>query len=50
VCGEPASFIDVEAGGYSLLCAAHARDDAAGVLLPLVNSPRAGVCGYAAET
>jgi hypothetical protein len=31
-----------------LLCAAHAGNHACGeeMLLPLVNSPRAGVCGY----
>ena len=50
MCGEPATQICTECiyeeGG--LLCAAHAGNHACGeeMLLPLVNSPRAGVCGY----
>jgi hypothetical protein len=50
VCGEPAVFIDGEADGYPFLCRPHAHDDGDAALMPLVNSPRAGVCGYVAET
>jgi hypothetical protein len=50
VCGEPAAFVNVESDAYPFLCRAHAHDDGDGALLPLVNSPRTGICGYAAET
>lgn len=48
VCGEPASLIDLEADPEeALLCAAcakqrHLKD----MVLPLLNSPRFGACGY----
>jgi hypothetical protein len=48
-CGKPAQLIDTEDG--QLLCKActseHADND---MLLPLVNSPRTGVCGYSGPT
>ncbi len=44
-CGEPAQVIDTE--GEQLLCKACAKDHAAeDMVLPLVNSPRTGVCAY----
>ncbi|HEY0874610.1 MAG TPA: SEC-C metal-binding domain-containing protein [Vicinamibacterales bacterium] len=48
VCGEPATRIDVEAYGYGYLCDRHASGREA--LLPVVNSPRTGVCAYARDT
>ena len=47
-CGEPAAWIDTF-GDYDLYCAecAEALDDEAQEgLMPVVNSPRMGVCGY----
>lgn len=48
VCGESATEIDVEAYDYGYLCPRHASGREA--LLPVVNSPRTGVCGYAVDT
>ena len=48
VCGEPATFISGGAwGDGDTYCKKHAKkyeDD--GLILPIVNSPRVGVCGY----
>lgn len=50
VCGEPAVQIccECEYEGKGRLCAACAKKHKCGedMLLPVVNSPRAGVCGY----
>jgi len=47
-CGKPAQWIDVE--GEVLLCAACVEGDGEGEgMLPVVNSPRMGVCGYTGE-
>src|SRR5205823_4274880 len=44
-CGKPAKWINAESDTF--LCAACARKDAdEEYLLPVVNSPRMGVCGY----
>lgn len=48
VCGAPATEIDVEAmyeDENPFFCDAHAEERE--MLLPVVNSPRMGVCGYA---
>jgi hypothetical protein len=49
-CGQPASAICVECmyEDKGFCCAKHAEDHACGedMLLPVVNSPRMGVCGY----
>ena len=49
-CGKPATQICAECvyEGEGFLCPAHARKHPCGpdMLLPLVNSPRAGMCGY----
>jgi len=44
ICDEPATWINVFED-YALLCDAHAEEYDEG-LLPVVNSPRTGVCGY----
>ncbi len=47
VCGEPAATVCVDCyEGFS--CAGHAKNHRCGqeMLLPVVNSPRMGVCGY----
>jgi hypothetical protein len=46
VCAESSAFIDMEDDEYPFRCAAHADDDGEARLLPVVNSPRAGVCAY----
>ena len=49
VCGEPATQICTDCvDGDPLLCDEHAETHECGeeMLLPVVNSPRAGVCGY----
>ena len=52
-CGQPATTLCVECantdGGF--FCATHASKHRCGqdVLLPVVNSPRMGVCGYTGE-
>jgi hypothetical protein len=49
-CGKPAEQVCVEClyGGGGWFCKACAREHACGtdMLLPVVNSPRVGVCGY----
>lgn len=49
-CGEPATEICVFCG-YTLLCEECAETHACGIdgLLPVVNSPRMGVCGYTGD-
>lgn len=51
ICGAPATQICTECmwEKTGLLCAQHAPDHECGeeMLLPVVNSPRMGVCGYA---
>lgn len=56
-CEEPASTLCLECvyeeDGDGALCAAHTKvhpHDDYGPPLPLVNSPRMGVCGYAGPT
>ena len=47
ICGKPAKWVDVFRYQNNLFCNQHideAENDE--MLLPLVNSPRAGVCGY----
>ena len=47
-CGEAASNICVECDEGGFCCVRHAKDHDCGeeMLLPVVNSPRMGVCGY----
>jgi hypothetical protein len=52
-CGQPASFLCMECmyenGSPGLLCEKHAEDhphDDYGEPMPLVNSPRLGMCAY----
>lgn len=53
VCGNPARLVCVECRweGKGFCCDAHAEDHECGedMLLPVVNSPRMGVCGYSGE-
>jgi hypothetical protein len=53
VCGEPATSLCTQCiyEDKGCLCDACAKNHACGeeMLLPLVNSPRAGVCGYTAH-
>jgi hypothetical protein len=53
VCGRPASMVCVECAwdGRGLFCETHALEHPCGedMLLPVVNSPRMGVCGYTGE-
>ncbi len=49
VCGKPATkvmsgYFNVEANAYCNKCARRSEDEE--MLLPVVNSPRVGVCGY----
>ena len=48
VCGEPASNVCSECYDGGFCCVRHAGDHNCGedMLLPVVNSPRMGVCGY----
>jgi hypothetical protein len=56
VCGQPATLVCaycVHDAGQAFVCATHRRQHACGeaeAFLPVVNSPRMGVCGYTAET
>jgi hypothetical protein len=56
VCGEPATFVCAycrDGDGDPFVCADHQRDHACGEdegFLPVVNSPRMGVCGYGGES
>ena len=46
-CGKPAELLGVDyEGEYRQLCEKCADEDMEEQLLPVVNSPRAGVCGY----
>jgi len=52
-CEKPAKWIDMaslyEKGNYTVLCTEHAEDDPEiyeDECLPILNSPRTGVCGY----
>jgi len=48
VCGAPATFVNAWEGGFVCEeCAKNVEDEAE--LLPLVNSPRCGECGYSGE-
>ncbi|MGH2480048.1 MAG: hypothetical protein ACRDHW_10375, partial [Ktedonobacteraceae bacterium] len=52
LCGQPATYVAAEydALDEACLCAEHARQqDDPDELLPVVNSPRVGVCGYTGE-
>jgi hypothetical protein len=53
VCGEPAGVLCVECAwdGRGFYCETHALEHPCGedMLLPVVNSPRMGVCGYTGE-
>lgn len=55
-CGEPAAFVCPccgDTGANPFVCATHANShscEEGEVLMPIVNSPRSGVCGYATET
>lgn len=48
-CGQPARWVYVFSGEYETYCEEHAQEheDWEDGFLPLVNSPRAGECGYA---
>lgn len=48
ICGETASSVCVECYEGGFCCIRHAKDHDCGeeMLLPVVNSPRMGVCGY----
>jgi hypothetical protein len=49
VCGEPAMFVDAEPYGFEAVfyCDEHSSEaEDEDMLLPVVNSPRMGVCGY----
>jgi len=50
-CGEPATHVasgyyDAESNGYCCKCARKQGGEDYDMLLPVVNSPRVGVCGY----
>jgi len=53
VCGQPARMLCVECvyDGRGFCCETHAPEHLCGedMLLPVVNSPRMGVCGYTGE-
>jgi hypothetical protein len=55
-CGEPAAFVCSycrDDASHPFLCAKHAKRhpcERGEGLMPIVNSPRTGVCGYAMET
>jgi hypothetical protein len=44
-CGAPATFIKAWDDAFACAACAQNAEDAA-AMLPFVNSPRAGVCGY----
>lgn len=50
VCGMPADVFDCEGREYPFVCSAHAPDVEDAPVLPVVNSPRVGVCAYGADT
>jgi hypothetical protein len=50
-CGEPAAWLcmeceDEETGAALLLCGKHVKAHKEHAILPFVNSPRTGMCGY----
>lgn len=47
-CGQPAAWIDGESGNFYCATCADA-DEEPEMLLPVVNSPRMGVCAYTGE-
>ena len=53
LCGQPATMVCAQCvyEGRGFCCALHAKKHACGndMLLPVVNSPRMGVCGYTGE-
>jgi hypothetical protein len=53
LCDQPATMICAQCvyEGRGFCCALHAKKHACGkdMLLPVVNSPRMGVCGYTGE-
>lgn len=53
LCGQPATMICTQCAyeGRGFCCALHSKRHACGddMLLPVVNSPRMGVCGYTGE-
>ena len=48
-CGKPAKKLDMEEWPPVLLCAKCAKNADSEMMLPVVNSPRMGVCGYCGE-
>ena len=47
VCGQPATLLGQDYGGeFHEICEECADEEQREALLPVVNSPRAGVCGY----
>jgi hypothetical protein len=56
VCGQPAAIVCaycLQSEGNPFMCMTHRREHACGDdggFLPVVNSPRMGVCGYGCET
>jgi hypothetical protein len=50
-CGKPATLVCSECiwGGEGFVCNDHATSHALEMLLPVVNSPRMGMCGYTGE-
>lgn len=54
ICGQPATFVPSSSEYASLaleaLCETHAKEsEASEELLPIVNSPRVGICGYTGD-
>ncbi len=51
VCGKPATLVCSECiwGGEGFVCNDHATEHNLDMLLPVVNSPRIGMCGYTGE-
>ena len=56
ICGQPATLVCaycLQEEGNAFVCGTHRRQHACGQqegFLPVVNSPRMGVCGYTAQT
>jgi hypothetical protein len=51
-CGKPATLVEARGWGIEpelLFCDTCAREQDEEMLLPIVNSPRAGVCGYTGQ-
>jgi hypothetical protein len=51
VCGKPATLVCTECiwGGEGWVCNEHATSHHVDMLLPVVNSPRVGMCGYTGD-